>query len=154
MRAARLILVLVLVAAVGATVAVAGGTPRPPTRIASAELTPASEGGPQGVMYLKQKGNKVTGWFVIWGLPPSTTHAWHIHGPNGACTPESANKPPVATGLDAVADANGVAYRKVSITSAAQIIKKGFYLNVHELSSEDGAGPGITCANIRPTVYR
>jgi hypothetical protein len=140
--------------AVAASIATAGGAPTPPTRIAAVELKPASTGGPEGVAYLKQKGNKITGWFVVWGLPPNTTHAWHIHGPNGACTPASRAKPPIASGPDAVANADGVAYRKFSITEPTQIVKRGFYLNVHELSSPEGAGPGITCANIVATVYR
>src|SRR5262245_60475392 len=123
MRALKLGIVLAVVVAVAASVATAGRAPKPPTRIASIELVPASQGGPEGVAYLKQRGNKITGWFVIWGLAPNTTHAWHIHGPSGACTPESAAKPPVASGPDAVADENGVAYRKVSITMATQIIR-------------------------------
>jgi hypothetical protein len=154
MRALKLAVLLAVTAAAVASIATAGGTAKPPTRIASIELAPAETGGPEGVAYLKQKGNKITGWFVIWGLPPNTTHAWHIHGPSGACTPASAAKPPVASGPDAVADESGVAYRKVSITMATQIIKKGYYLNVHEVSSQDGAGDGITCANIVATVYR
>jgi|RhiMetdeSRZDD1v2_1073273.scaffolds.fasta_scaffold11220_7 Cu/Zn superoxide dismutase len=154
MRVAKLVIVLAVIAAVAASIATAGGPRRPPTRIAAIELTPGTSGGPQGVAYLKQKGNKVSGWFVVWGLPPNTTHAWHIHGPNGACAPASRNKDPIASGTDAVADANGVAFKKVSITIATQIIKRGFYLNVHELSSEAGVGAGITCGNIVATVYR
>ena len=42
----------------------------------------------------------------------------------------------------------------VTATIATQIIKRGFYLNVHELSSEDGVGAGITCGNIVASVYR
>jgi hypothetical protein len=151
MRAARP-LVLVVVTIALAAIAVSGATAakKPVGTVAAVELTPFSGGGPQGVAYLKQVGSKLTGWIVVWGLAPGSSHAWHVHGPSGFCRGTQAN--PVASDDDLVADANGVAFLKVSTTANLNVIRRGFYVNVHELSSSAGVGPGITCGNIRRAV--
>ena len=148
MRAARFLAIAFVLAAITAVTAgsVSAGGP-PPTRIAAVQLTSASPDGPQGVAYLRQKGQRLTGWIVVWGLAPGSGHAWHVHGPNGSCTGTQAD--PVASDDDLVANDNGVAYVRIATTSTFQLIRRGFYVNVHELSSEDGAGAGITCGNIR-----
>lgn len=148
MRAARFLAIAFVLAAITAVTAgsVSAGGP-PPTRIAAVQLTSASADGPQGVAYLRQKGQRLTGWIVVWGLAPGSGHAWHVHGPNGSCTGTQAD--PVASDDDLVANENGVAYVRIATTSTLQLIRRGFYVNVHALSSGDGAGPGITCGNIR-----
>ena len=148
MRAARFLAIAFVLAAITAVTAgsVSAGGPRP-TRIAAVQLTSASPDGPQGVAYLRQKGQRLTGWIVVWGLAPGSAHAWHVHGPNGSCTGTQAD--PVASDDDLVANQNGVAYVRIATTSTLQLIRRGFYVNVHALSSLDGAGPGITCGNIR-----
>jgi hypothetical protein len=151
MSAARFLAIVAVLAAVAAVTAgsvSAGG--RPATHVAGVELIPAASGGPQGVAYLKQTGRRLTGWIVVWGLEPGSGHAWHVHGPNGAC--RGTQRDPVASDDDLVADANGVAYVRIATTTTFQVIRRGFYVNVHELSSEDGVGAGITCGNIRRAV--
>jgi hypothetical protein len=149
MKAARIVVVALLTVAVLALAGTASAhTPR--GHVAAVELTPFSTGGPQGVAYLKQVGKRITGWIVVWGLEPSSQHAWHVHGPRGTCTGTQAS--PVATDDDLVADANGVAFLKFSTVSTFQVIRRGFYVNVHEFSSAGGTGAGITCGNIRRSL--
>jgi hypothetical protein len=151
MRAARFLAIAFVLAAIAVVSAGSVSAGGPSTaRVAGVQLTAASPGGPQGVAYLKQRGQRLTGWIVVWGLAPGSEHAWHVHGPNGSCTGTQAD--PVASDDDLVADANGVAFVKISTTSTFQVIRRGFYVNVHELSSEDGVGAGITCGNIRRAV--
>lgn len=150
MSAARFLAVVFAVAAIAAVTAGSVSAGRPVTHVAGVKLTAAAPGGPEGVAYLKQTGRRLTGWIVVWGLAPQSTHAWHVHGPRGSCTGTQAS--PVASDDDLVADDNGVAYVEIATTTTFQVIRRGFYVNVHELSSEDGAGPGITCGNIRRAV--
>ena len=150
MKAVRVLVVALVAVAVLALAGTATAKKRPIGHVAAVELSPASSGGPQGVAYLKQVGKKLSGWIVVWGLEPGSGHAWHVHGPNGSCRGTQAN--PVASAADLVADANGVAFVKFSTTSSLQVIRRGFYVNVHELSSEDGAGGGITCGDIRRSL--
>jgi len=35
-----------------------------------------------------------------------------------------------------------------SCPPTTQVIARGFYVNVHEMSTPDGVGAGITCGNI------
>jgi hypothetical protein len=148
MKALRALVAVVLAAGLVAAVASGAAAARKPVaHHASIEMLPLAQGGPQGVAYLKRVGTKLTGWIVVWGLAPGSTHAWHVHGPNGSCTGTQAA--PVASDDDLVADANGVGYLKVSTTATVNVIRRGFYLNVHELGSADGVGPGITCGDIR-----
>jgi hypothetical protein len=149
MKAARIFVVALLTVTVLALAGTASAhTPR--GRVAAVELSPFSTGGPQGVAYLKQVGKRLSGWIVVWGLAPSSQHAWHVHGPNGSCTGTQAD--PVASDDDLVADANGVAFLKFSTVANVQVIRRGFYVNVHELSSAGGVGAGITCGNIRRSL--
>lgn len=148
MRARRMALVAVLAIAVLASAVGASAAKAPPVRIGTAELTSSLLGGPEGAAYLRQKGQRLTGWLVVWGLEPGSSHAWHVHGPNGACTPASKNRDVVVGGPDLVANEDGVAFQKFTITSPTQVVGKGFYVNVHELSTPDGVGGGITCGNI------
>jgi hypothetical protein len=150
MKATRLVAIALVVMALAAVAAGTASAGTPVARVAAIQLTPASSGGPEGVAYLKQVGKKLSGWIVVWGLAPESAHAWHVHGPNGSCTGTQAA--PVASAADLVANANGVAFLKFSTTANVQVIRRGFYLNVHELSSADGVGPGITCGNIRRAV--
>ena len=148
MKTARLVLLTLLTAGLLVPVLSAAPAHTITTRIGTAELAPALPGGPEGVAYLRQKGNRLTGWLAVWGLEPLSAHAWHVHGPQGACTPASANKGVVVGGQDLVASNLGVAFLKFSLTTQTRVIAKGFYVNVHESSTPDGVGAGITCGNI------
>jgi hypothetical protein len=150
MKAARIVVVALLTVAVLALAGTASAHRGPRGHVAAVELSPFSTGGPQGVAYLKQVGKRLSGWIVVWGLAPSSQHAWHVHGPNGSCTGTQAS--PVATDDDLMADANGVAFLEFSTVSDFQVIRRGFYVNVHETSSAGGAGAGITCGNIRRSL--
>lgn len=151
----RLTRLLVVVALAGAVFALAAGGSTAASegrsvRVGVAELQPAAPGGPQGVAYARQAGNRVTGWLVVWGLEPGSVHAWHFHGPRGACTPASRNRGVVTGGPDITANENGVAFLKFRIRSDRRVVARGFYINVHEQSTPDGVGAGITCGNVVP----
>src|SRR5919202_1070106 len=141
-------------AAVVAALAAVGTTGATPTGV---PLTPIGGSGVRGLAYFQQNRLTLRYHVVVFGLPPSTTHAAHIHGPRGACAPPSANKGVVVPFPDLRADANGVAYvsGRISLRQAPikQVLRKGFYFNVHRYSTAELESKGlaaITCGNIRP----
>ena len=141
--------------AVVATLAVAvlagvGGASTIRGTVAGVQIKPIGGTGPQGVAYLRQVGQRVTGWVVVWGLAANSEHSMHIHGPGGSCAAQASNV--VVPFADLKADANGVAFATLSGKSTGQTLKKGFYLNVHEKGTATGVGAGITCGNIKPTT--
>jgi len=84
---------------------------------------------------------------VVWGLKPRSTHAVHFHGPKSAC---GSKADPVAAHADLVADARGVAYANVGVRSGLQVLRKGFYYNVHAKASSAEENPEVACANVVP----
>ena len=111
------------------------------------QLRPTVAGGPQGVGLFRQTGARLHGWVVVWGLEPRSRHAVHFHGPNSACGRKAE---PVAAHGDLVADERGVAYAKVSVRSRVQVLRRGFYYNVHAKPSSAAENPEIACANVVP----
>lgn len=121
--------------------------------IAAVQLRPDGGGTARGAAYFTQRGARLSGWVVVWGLPPNTSHAVHFHGPNGTCASKPA-KPPLAAHRDLVADARGVAFQRFAVTSSSQVLRRGFYYNVHEHPSSHGSSPSIICGEIRPLRVR
>jgi hypothetical protein len=117
------------------------------TAVAELQLTPTVAGGPRGVGLFRQTGATLRGWVVIWGLQPRSKHAVHFHGPRSACGRKA---DPVAAHADLRADARGVAYAKVGARSPVQVLRKGFYYNVHQKPSIADENPEIVCANVVP----
>ena len=148
-----------VLAVFAAIVATAGATPTavPRTVTAGVPLTPIGGSGVRGLAYFQQNRLTLRYHVVVFGLPPSTAHAVHIHGPGGACTPASANKGVAVPFPDLHANANGVAYISGTISlrqaPVKQVLRKGFYFNVHRYSTAELASKGlaaVTCGNIRP----
>ena len=110
-------------------------------------LKPATVGGPRGVGLFRQTGATLRGWVVVWGLAPRSRHAVHFHGPKSACGQKA---DPVAAHADLVANARGVAYANVTIRSPVQVLRKGFYYNVHAKPFTATENPEIACANVLP----
>ena len=157
------LLVLTVLVAVGviATVGGAQSASRPRSVNVGVPLSPINGSGVRGLAYFQQRGLTLRYWVVLFGLAPNSTHAAHIHGPKGACTPTSANKGVAIPFPDFKADANGVAYKSGSISlkqapaSVRQPLRKGFYFNVHEFPTPELQSKGlqaITCGNIRPAA--
>ena len=147
---ARFAVLAAIAALAVAVVAGIGGASTVRGTVAGVQLKPVGGSGVQGVAYLRQVGQKVTGWVVVWGLDAGSAHAMHIHGPNGTCAAQASD---VVVGLsDITADDNGVAFAAINGKSKSQSLKKGFYLNVHAKGSADGVGAGITCGDIKPTT--
>jgi hypothetical protein len=117
------------------------------TAVAELELTPTVAGGPRGVGLFRQTGATLRGWVVVWGLAPRSRHAVHFHGPRSACGRKA---DPVAAHADLKADSRGVAYAKVAARSPVQVVRKGFYYNVHQKPSTGGENPEIACGNAVP----
>lgn len=135
----------------------AASTAVPRTVTAGVPLTPVGGGAVRGLAYFQQNRLTLRYHVVVFGLPPSTAHAAHIHGPSGACAPPSANKGVAVPFPDLHANANGVAYitGTISLRQAPikQVLRKGFYFNVHRYSTAELASKGlaaVTCGNIRP----
>jgi hypothetical protein len=121
--------------------------------IAAVELRPDGGGAARGAAYFTQRGARLSGWVVVWGLEPGSAHAVHFHGPNGTCASKPA-KPAVASHDDVTADSRGVAFKRFSVSSPSQVLRRGFYYNVHSHPSAHGSSPSIACGPIRPLRVR
>ena len=121
--------------------------------VAAVELRPDGGSTARGAAYFTQRGARLSGWVVVWGLAPGSRHAVHFHGPNGSCASKPP-KPAVASHSDLVANANGVAFRRFTTSSTVPALRRGFYYNVHQHPSTQGSNPSITCGDIRPQIVR
>lgn len=142
------------VAAAGAVVAVAvavGSTQEAAATgqraLAELQIGPSVAQGPRGVGFFRQSDGRLRGWVVVWGLEPRSQHAVHFHGPNSSC---GAKANPAAAHADLVADSKGVAYARVDVRSRIQVLRKGFYYNVHRRPSIASENPEIACGNVAP----
>lgn len=113
------------------------------TAVAELQIAPSAAGG--GVGLFRQSGASLRGWVVVWGLQPRSKHAVHFHGPRSACGRKA---DPVAVHADLEADSRGVAYAKVAVRSPVQVLRKGFYYNVHQQPATASENPEIACANV------
>jgi len=119
------------------------------TRLAVGELQirPSIATGPRGVGLFRQTGASLRGWVAVWGLAPRSRHAVHFHGPKSACGRKA---DPVAAHADLVANRRGLAFATVTIRSRVQVLRKGFYYNVHARPFTAAENPEIACANVVP----
>ena len=101
----------------------------------------------RGLGHFEQDGERLTGFVVIWGLEPNSTHAVHFHGPDSSC---GTTADPVAVHPDLIADRDGVAYTEVDIAAEARLLGGGYYYNVHEGPSSQAENPEIACGDIEP----
>jgi hypothetical protein len=138
-------LVAVLVAVVAAAVLLAGGDDE--AGVAEVRLA-GDQAGVRGVAFFEQDGERMTGDVVVWGLEPNSEHAVHFHGPDSRC---GAKADPVAVHPDLMADENGVAYTDVEITAEQELLRGGFYYNVHAGPSSEADNPEIACGDIAST---
>jgi hypothetical protein len=85
-----------------------------------------------GEGHFEQVGDHLTGWRRITGLVPYSRHANHLHGPDGACSPESKQVSNMAVVLpDLVANGKGEAYGTVDLTVHQRVIGPGYFMVVH-----------------------
>lgn len=148
----RVPVIFVAVLATAAPAAVAVGSDHEPTvgartTVAELRISPTTDGGPHGVGLFRQTGTRLTGWVAVWGLAPHSRHAVHFHGPKSACGQKA---DPVAAHADLRADGRGVAHANVDVVSRMQVLRKGFYYNVHVAAASAGKTPEIACANVVP----
>lgn len=89
--------------------------------------------GAQGEAELKQEGDHLTGWRKIWGLVPYSSHANHLHGPDGACSPASKQVSNMAVVLpDLTANAKGEAYGTINLIVHQRVVGPGYFLVIHQ----------------------
>ena len=98
----------------------------------------AAEGMPflpstaSGEGHFEQVGDHLTGWRRITGLVPYSRHANHLHGPDGACSPESKQVSNMAVVLpDLVANGKGEAYGTVNLIVHQRVVGPGYFMVVH-----------------------
>jgi hypothetical protein len=101
----------------------------------------------RGVGHFEQDGERLTGFVVVWGLEPNSTHAVHFHGPESRCGTKA---DPVAVHPDLTAGGDGIAYTEVDIEAEPQLLGGGYYYNVHEGPSSQAENPEIACGDIEP----
>ncbi len=117
------------------------------TTIAELEIRPSSAGGPEGAGVLRHRDGRLTGWVVVSGLEPRTRHAVHFHGPNSSCGTKA---DPVAIHPDLEANAAGVATARIDIAVPSNILRPGYYYNVHAADSTASENPEIACGDVVP----
>ena len=152
MKGSVVALGIFVVCAVVVIAAAAAGTGREPaltgrTTLAELEIAPSVARGPRGVGFFRQTAGRLQGWVVVWGLDPGSKHAVHFHGPNSGC---GIKADPAAAHADLRADPRGVAYAKVDVKSPTQVLRKGFYYNVHRKPSIASENPEIACGDVVP----
>jgi hypothetical protein len=85
-----------------------------------------------GEGHFEQVGDHLTGWRRITGLVPYSRHANHLHGPDGACSPESKQVSNMAVVLpDLVANGKGEAYGTVNLIVHQRVVGPGYFMVVH-----------------------
>jgi len=98
----------------------------------AAEGMPFLPSAASGEGHFEQVGDHLTGWRRITGLVPYSRHANHLHGPDGACSPESKQTSNMAVVLpDLVANSKGEAYGTVNLVVHQRVIGPGYFLVVH-----------------------
>ncbi len=142
-----------------ATKALAAFTAQTTTLLRSTETRSAT-----GVVHLRQRGSRLTGYVVMWGLEPGSTHANHIHGtvvgaPSPArCFPDARRSTRhILDRPDLVADSAGVAFAVINAKVPERTVRRGAYLMVHAHPTAAGghrAAPGtvnppIACGNLK-----
>lgn len=148
MRAAAVFIALGIL--IGAFASIAFGVLRDDaaeTTIADLEIQPAEAGGPQGAGVLRHRDGRLSGWVIVSGLEPNTRHAVHFHGPNSSCGTKA---DPVAIHPDLEADSNGLATAQLDIAAPTNILRPGYYYNVHAEDSTVADNPEIACGDLVP----
>jgi hypothetical protein len=98
----------------------------------AAEGMPFLPSAASGEGHFEQVGDHLTGWRRITGLLPYSRHANHLHGPDGACSPESKQVSNMAVVLpDLVANSKGEAYGTVNLLVHQRVIGPGYFMVVH-----------------------
>jgi hypothetical protein len=98
----------------------------------AAEGMPFLPSAASGEGHFEQVGDHLTGWRRITGLVPYSRHANHLHGPDGACSPESKQVSNMAVVLpDLVANSKGEAYGTVNLIVHQRVVGPGYFMVVH-----------------------
>jgi hypothetical protein len=112
-----------------------------------------------GVVRVIQRGARLRGFVVVWGLEPGSRHANHIHGnapgaaaarcnPAGRRTMRHLDDRP-----DLIADERGVAFGVINERVTERAVRRGVYLMVHQNPSPP-AGMTAMREAIRPWPAR
>ncbi len=104
----------------------AGETTEGPTGMLMAPTTA------HGTAELEQKGDQLTGTITVTGLEPNSSHAEHLHGPDGSCEPKKMVSNMAVVLPDLEANAKGEATAKVNFTVHQKVVEPGYFIMVHE----------------------
>jgi hypothetical protein len=85
-----------------------------------------------GTAELAQKGDKLTGTITVTGLEPNSSHAEHLHGPDGSCEPKKMVSNMAVVLPDLEANAKGEATAEVNFTVHQKVVEPGYFIMVHE----------------------
>ena len=85
-----------------------------------------------GTAELEQKGDKLTGTITVTGLEPNSSHAEHLHGPDGSCEPKKMVSNMAVVLPDLEANAKGEATAKVNFTVHQKVVEPGYFIMVQE----------------------
>jgi hypothetical protein len=138
--------VMLVGVAVAGVLSDGGGAEGTKTAVAQALLLPSADSEVRGVGVFRQRGPRLSGVVVVWGLAPKSRHAVHFHGPNGSCARGGA--PPIAAHADLVAAENGVAFARFVTTTRIPVVRRGIYYNVHANPTTAGENPEIACGDL------
>jgi hypothetical protein len=122
------------------------------------QMTPTAgrEPGLSGTTTITPVGtNQIRVDIRVTGLPPNQSRAAHIHSPGpNTSDPCDTGGPVVYPLTDVRSDGSGVGTSTTTVTldSAKGIPTRGWYVNVHERSSADGAGNGVICGLITTSL--
>jgi hypothetical protein len=133
-------------AAVAGVFSGGGGAEVTKTAVAQALLLPNADSGVRGVGVFRQRGPRLSGVVVVWGLAPKSKHAVHFHGPDGSCARGGA--PPIAAHGDLVAGENGVAFARFVTMTPIRVVRGSIYYNVHAKPTTAGRNPEIACGDL------
>ena len=85
-----------------------------------------------GTANLEQNGDKLTGTITVSGLEPNSSHAEHLHGPDGSCEPKKMVTNMAVVLPDLNANGKGTARAKVDFTVHQKVVEPGYFIMVHE----------------------
>jgi hypothetical protein len=115
--------------------------------VAELDVEPSAAGGPRGAALLTYDEGRLRGRVVVVGLEPGSAHAVHFHGPDSSCGEKAE---PVAIHPDLEAGPDGVASAHVDVETAMNVLRPGFYYNVHAAPATVADNPEIACGDVRP----
>jgi hypothetical protein len=107
-----------------------------------------------GTAELVQKGDKLTGTITVSGLEPNSSHAEHLHGPDGSCEPKKMVTNMAVVLPDLKANSKGEATVHFDFTVHQDVVEKGYFIMVHKEPTPASERNQIGTAPASPTFMQ